>query len=188
MNETKRDELVKAAFLSMYEDQWDYSHNVLDKSMTLENFVNEVAPAFKYLLEENIKHISQMPTAIIDRYRWYIKEQLAENNECSPFDFDYTLADAIADFECSIDIDKLQEIIVDDYSEYDQLVALRADIYAALDKDDKQQETVSLEEYKVPRFAIVIDGKSHEFILGGPQAEGLELFIKNIAGENLYDL
>lgn len=104
-------ELVKKAFLNRYEDQWDYSHNMLEKGDIFYYYLKEngLVEKYKHLLTRDTfpKHISDVPKNLLNDYMEYLKEYLMEFWNMETWNDDsYLLEHALEEFKEQLDFEK----------------------------------------------------------------------------------
>ena len=117
----------------------------------------------------------------------YVKEQTYDIIDS--ISGDSSLADFISEQTYSIALlAKSEENDTIEYDEEQQLKLLAESIESALEaENDKFEQTVDDDsEFDQGYFSIIIDGRIHRFMIGGPQTEALYRFIQHICDENLY--
>lgn len=104
---------VKAEFLKRYEDEWDYSHQNLEKGDIFVFFLKEKGYFQKYrplLSKETFPiHLSDVPEELSAQYKDYIKGYLQEYLDYSRdnelFSQEYTLERALEEFAACMDLE-----------------------------------------------------------------------------------
>jgi hypothetical protein len=83
---------------------------------------------------------------------------------------------------------KSEENIQIEHDEYTELTRLAESISSALEASNDRMERYFEDdtEYTEDLFTIIVGGRIHRFLLGGPQTEALYRFIQHICDENLY--
>ena len=83
-------------------------------------------------------------------------------------------------------MNKISNVQFDCYDEEEAVNSLDKNLDIAL-----KASNVSFEEnpdnFVYDQITIIVNGVAHGFLLGGPQAAGIQEFIKNICDENGYD-
>lgn len=102
---------------------------------------------------------------------------------------DASLADYISEQAYSIALlAKSEENDQIEHDEYNELQRLSESISSALKASNDRMERYFEDdsEFVEDYITIIIDGRIHRFLLGGPQTEALYRFIQHICDENLY--
>lgn len=75
------------------------------------------------------------------------------------------------------------------YNEEKAVTACLDNMWTALEKfNEKCEQWTSTSQVVYDHITITVNGVTHDFILGGPQCMGLEIMMRHIADEQLYDL
>lgn len=117
----------------------------------------------------------------------YVKEQTYDIIDS--ISGDSSLADFISEQTYSIALlAKSEENDTIEYDEEQQLKLLAESIHSALEaENDKFEQTVDDDsDFDQGYFSIIIAGRIHRFMIGGPQTAALHKFIDHICAENLY--
>ena len=88
----------KALFYRFYEDRWDYSYDVLDRGLTLGDFIKTKRPEYGFMFDTpKPKHFSLIPKEIQEEYKEYLIELLSDMWDKETAEA-YSEDDAIRDF------------------------------------------------------------------------------------------
>lgn len=95
-------EQIREKFFKMYEDEWDFSHQNIEKGDEYYYFLRDNNLLDQYKDTYLPIHISQVPNELRERYKGYIKKDLIESF-CYPEDEEefkaaYTLDNMIEEF------------------------------------------------------------------------------------------
>lgn len=93
-DEKGEQDLLKLRFQVRYDDQWDYSHQMLNREETFEYFLRDTGRKYS---GNHPEHIRDVPAGVRDEYMAYLKEELAEfwGTTVESVEKTYTVEDAM---------------------------------------------------------------------------------------------